>query len=419
VRRAALFAAVLLLLVAKEPLLLLLPALHAEDGSEVLAVYYRERDPAWLLRAYQGYVALLPNLIGYAACSAPVAWVPTLLAALPMLFAAAAFCIPAWLPASAPRPGDRARRALVLLLAALPLGSATLVANTTYSMWNALLALALLAAVPFPRRPGPAAALVAVSALLLWSHPLSLAALPVYAVRLALAARGRRAAEAAAWLALLAAGTAYQGWAVSREGVALRAVTREAYVTARALAERVAFEAVLGPQPRSALQESAPGAVTAAGAALALGLAALVAGRARRDAEARPALLCLSYYAVALTAGAVAGRQLRAGILASPDGVRYFYVPKVLFWVLAGAVVGPALARLAPRARRALAAAAVAGILALAWANRDYYATSAGEGARVQDLVRRAALAEARNGGRRGIRETLERGAWTIRLEAP
>src|SRR5215510_4480799 len=50
---------------ARGPGALLEPSLAFEDGRDIFAFYYNQRDPASVLRFYVGYISLVPNLIGY------------------------------------------------------------------------------------------------------------------------------------------------------------------------------------------------------------------------------------------------------------------------------------------------------------------------------------------------------------------
>jgi len=213
--------AIALLLLLKNPDMLLLPPLHAEDGTEMLAYYYCDRDPGRVLRHYNGYVSLVPNAIGYASGGVAIAFAPTLLAVVPFLLAVGCYSLPHGLRLFGNVSPAGTGSAASLLIAALPLGSATLLANTTYSQWNGLLALALLAIAPASRSPIAVSARFLVSATLMWSHPLSVLVLPLFAFAAVRDAREQRRAAVASG-ALVAVGIAYQLTAVARDALVAR-----------------------------------------------------------------------------------------------------------------------------------------------------------------------------------------------------
>jgi hypothetical protein len=415
----ALALVVALLLFLKNPYMLLWPPLHAEDGTQMLAYYYCPRDPGSILRFYNGYVSLVPNAIGFFSLRAPIELAPKLLALAPFLLTGACFLLPFLLRTGGPTSGAGTAVAASLLLAALPLGNADLVANTTYSFWNGLLALCLLALAPPPQRlPGQLAHALA-AALLIASHPLSLVMLPLYLVSVVQDVRGRR--WRALWAAgLVFAGIAYQLVGVQQEAARMRAPGTLLHLGLRYLVERVGFEAILGTEARLALYESGRGwVVTLVGALITAGVGWLGWRSLRDHARTRGLVLGLGYLVLALTFGVVVGRNIRTGLLWSRFGEHYFYVPKALLWVAIVLCAAPLVARLGSGKRRLLAAALCAYVLAIGYVERARYGVTVEDGRRIAAFVERVADLEAQHGGRRGIEADLERDeGGDIRLRA-
>ena len=397
--------------------MLLWPPLHAEDGTEMLAYYYCHREPSSILRAYNGYVSLLPNLIGYSSLGAPIALAPRLLAAAPFALTVACLMLPFSVRLFGRDVSPGARAAPTLLLAALPLGTANLVANTTYSLWNCLLALALLSLAP------PAAGWLgtlgrlALAIPLLASHPLSLVVLPVFA---ATARRDRPGAAAA--LALILLGLTYQLAGVARPELDSRIGAVDLGLLAvRYLAERVVFTSLFGGELRVALHESGLGpAVTVIGLLVIAAVSALCFREWRRGGVRRWQQAGLAYLVGAFTLVTVSTRVTQGRWLGSFFGERYFYVPKVLFLLLLISLGLAAWSRSSPRRRRLIGAAVCAYAALLGYVERDRYAVDVAAGRRIAAFVDQAATLESRNAGRRGIDTVLvrERGE-PIRLLAP
>lgn len=157
---------------------LVAPELRAEDGSKVFAYFYEHREFSALFRIKAGYTPFLPNVFGYLAVRAPAKAMPYVLTIAPALLTLVTFTV---LRAEAYRrylSSDGARFALCLALAIAPIGTHFTVCHTDYSIWNALLLLLLVAILPMPRAAITAILFSLASAALIWTHPLSILALP-------------------------------------------------------------------------------------------------------------------------------------------------------------------------------------------------------------------------------------------------
>jgi len=154
------------------------PELRAEDGTKVFAYFYVHREWSALFRIKAGYLPLLPNLFGYLAVRAPARAMPYFLTIAPALLTLTTFCV---LRASAYRrylSNDAARFGLCLTLALAPIGNHFMVCHTDYSIWNALLLLLLVSILPMPQRVAWAIPFCLAIATLIWTHPLSILAMP-------------------------------------------------------------------------------------------------------------------------------------------------------------------------------------------------------------------------------------------------
>lgn len=154
------------------------PELRAEDGAKVFAYFYVHREFSTLFRFKAGYLPFLPNLIGYLSVRVPARATPYFLTIVPALLTLTTFSV---LRASAYRRfirRDGLRFVLCVVLALSPIGNFFTACHTDYSIWNALLLLMLLVVLPMPRSFGWALAFSLLVTTLIWSHPMSIVALP-------------------------------------------------------------------------------------------------------------------------------------------------------------------------------------------------------------------------------------------------
>ncbi|MES1172917.1 MAG: hypothetical protein ABUL62_01220 [Myxococcales bacterium] len=154
------------------------PDLRAEDGKSVIAFFYSHWEVQRLWRVKAGYVPFMPNVLGYTAVRLPPPIAPYFMTLVPVIFTVAAFCI---LKATAFRrhvASDRLRTVCCFAVALAPIGSFFLVCHTDYSIWNLFILLLWLVILPLPERKWRAALVCVLMAILIWSHPLSIAALP-------------------------------------------------------------------------------------------------------------------------------------------------------------------------------------------------------------------------------------------------
>lgn|GEM_PF-3031279 len=154
------------------------PDLRAEDGKMVYAFFYTARRLGAVLRFKAGYMPLVPNILGYVAARLPPPAAPYFLALVPASFAAAVFVV--FNAASFRRyvRNDRLRLCCCAGLALAPLANFFLVCNTDYSIWNLLVLLLWLVLVRMPHSKLLALLFSVLLTVLVWTHPISIVALP-------------------------------------------------------------------------------------------------------------------------------------------------------------------------------------------------------------------------------------------------
>ncbi len=408
---------------ARGPGPLLEPSLAYEDGRDMFAFYYNERDPSSVLRFFAGYVSLVPNLIGFLTLALDGTLAALCLRIVPWLLNALAlslFVLPPWRSIVA---SDPTRFAMSLALALLPLQDFGMVTMTMYSLWSLLLIQCWLAALRAPPGNGALALSLGVQCGAAWSNPLSLLLLPLYGARLATARGAPRellasALPVAATLVYLVAGVAPEPDPVDL-GVGVQLGLALDYAL-----QRVFFELVASSELRVALSqrglEDVPRAVGLALLLAACGSALWLWRRGTLGTSAR--LLCVAalYVVPAATLLFVVARDPARELFLNGFGQRYFFLQKVALVLAAVCACSDVLARAGWRPRRsaqyALAVVGLVHLCALNVAERHLYKGLPDEFARTRVFLAR--LRDAERGGRHE-RVQLERGGeWTLRVIA-
>lgn len=422
----------------RDPGLFLVPGLPYEDGRDFFAFYYNHRQPGAVLRFYAGYVSLLPNALGWLLVGAlPVTWVPRAFAATAGVLAALACALPA-LPSLAPVFGrSRWRLGVVAVLALAPVANHLFVSSLAYSIWSLLAILVWLTLLPAPRGWGGTAWRLPVMGLLLASHPVAVAMVPVWLIegwrhrrRLpALVLYGGLVLLMAAYGAL---GIEHGGAAPPPSGEAavealsspsgwLKAAPEVVHTTALFMVERVLFGSLAGDAALVDLhRRGLEGWVIALGALVGLlALAAAVRLRRRLGPAAIHALVVLAWMMVAVTGLWVVARSPGAELLEQGGAMRYVWVQRLLWLAILGI-----LARAAWRSRQAgwrrrrrlPALGAVVVLLAVvSFCNTQNYRVPHRPGHALAAFLQGVAEQEAVG---RGVDAHLpRRGPWSIHLE--
>ncbi len=394
------------------------PTLHYEDGA--LLAYCADRPgPAGIFRFYAGYLSLGPNLVAYLASLFPIHSVPYVMGACSLGVTSLALAALSLERFRFVIPGDGERRALVGLLAALPLGDFALHSVTVYSIWHLLWLLILFSAAPAPRGVIGATAQTALLGVAAWSHPLAVVCLPVCAVAFL---RRRSLSDRASSASLLTLIAAYLllgiQWRALPSGLGGAAALGAAL---EYLSQRVVFETLFGAVLRHELHVR--------GHALLIhvvSVAAVIAGVCllRRRASCGGTAWLLPAAAGLLAVG-ITWLVAATRFDAVDDGLgaweqRYFQVQRLLLVSAGWMLASPLLARLGRRWRVAAIVAVLAWTVGLNLADRACFASSVEEGRRVEaflaDVARQERHREA--GLPYASPLVLDRGGyWDIRID--
>jgi hypothetical protein len=378
------------------------PVLRVEDGGRVFAFFYEHREPGQLFRFKSGYLALIPNAIGFASIRLPTALAPYLLTIAPAFLALAGFA--AFRAAAFARwvPSDEVRTAICLALALNPVGNFAVLCNTDYSIWSALFLLSWLVLIPLPQRTAAAIGMFVVMQILVWSHPLSIVTVPLCIFWLV---RERRWAQRLLLVAMIV-GHGVHAW----KGIAPAAVVDEA--SSVAMAARPAFVAALGQHlaevvTQATLGRAALAAISGWSAWAVVAVAATLAGTvfwgALRLAAPFPrrTYAVLAYLMVASLPLVLATRG-EATIARGLD--RYHYVPALFATAILGLFVWQVATRLGQRGPAVPAVVLILIGLVLNWGNDASYASPRPSDATiVRECMRTLARAETARGDWRGI----------------
>ncbi len=155
------------------------PILLFEDGKIMLAFYMNNPDPAGVFRYYNGYISLLPNIVGYVSTLFPVTVYPYVMGIYSLLLSAFSFCLFSLKRFRFIIGDDNTRMAISLFLVSLSLGNFAKHSSATFSSWHLLWIYLMLSLAPLPQGAFLTVMHGAFLFLAAWSHPLSLSALPL------------------------------------------------------------------------------------------------------------------------------------------------------------------------------------------------------------------------------------------------
>jgi hypothetical protein len=355
------------------------PILFNEDGTQILALYTNNPDPGLIFRIYAGYVALLPNTLGYLVTVLfPLPVTPYVLVWLSLVCAVAALSLFALRRFRFVMPDDRARYAVCLLLALFPLGNHALTTSLTFSIWNIFLVALLLTVAPLPQSRAAGVAQFVFVGLAVFSHPFSIVFIPICLVLL----RYRRTRADRLFhggIAALAAAYFFVGIEPGPVGPRINLGTLVA--TFECLAQRVVFEPVLGNGTRLALNGSGHSPVNLLAICIVAAVVALVAHRWRRPGleNRTPVLVLIAFIMFTLTYISVVARtKLYEDFVSLAWAQRYFLIPQLLFlFVIVAHLVAPTDWSRLGRVPRS---AALVFVLVFAWflnvQHHPFFATS-------------------------------------------
>ncbi|HEX6813039.1 MAG TPA: hypothetical protein VF384_15550 [Planctomycetota bacterium] len=375
-------------------------ALPYEDGSCLFQRYYQELSPSSWLDTYAGYASVLPNVLGSLICRLPVPWIPcamALTAWLLMFVAVTRFLRPGF-GAVAP---VRVRAVACASLACLPIGEGGMSTMVMTSQFSLLLWLYLVVLYPRPGTGMKRWIECTLVALLTWSHPLSVLALPLSLLRL----RDPRARAMAATQVLAAAGYLLSGREAGTELLWHQLATGALPF----LLVRVGFDPLFGSATKAWLWEADHAWLTFVVGAGVLTLLVLACRAAwpRWHRQTRGFLLAFAWLALANSAAALLTR--RVDFTGNMWGHRYVWIACV---GLVFAVV------LAARSRWSLARIGIGLAVWVAWLScADRYRYRVPRVApEFRAFVSQLVTEEQRLGGRRAVSARLHREDWPIEI---
>jgi hypothetical protein len=396
--------------------LFLEPTLAAEDGKRVLAYFYENRGLSEILRWKAGYVALLPNVIGFTAVRLPIEWAPRFLTIAPAFVTVLVFTLFASSAFQPVVPSRGVRILACLAMALAPVGTYFFVCHTDYSIWNALFLLLLLSLAPGSRRPLGAATGFLARAFLIWSHPLTFVALPVHAFRML---RDRGVLPRVAAALLIPVQLAHLAFGLSPRRARAQGETLfepEFWLERLTLAARHVSEDVL---PRALL-----GLGGERGPTFALFLTAATLGAVALVVALGPKLTTRSTYLILGYLTAALSLAVFASEVQNPGSSRYAYVQTLLCVLLVSLLVAELVTRFLPN--RAVARAGL-GLAVLVYpailcvdSLENYRDPRHGNGERIANCVKELAALERANGGPCGFTfHCKKRHDWSFQVEAP
>ena len=158
---------------------ILYPLLYNEDGRNIFAIFYNQHQFENIFISYASYIRVIPNLIGYLLNFLPIRWIPPLYCLISLLITTLAYSLffkvltrifdNRWFAAYS-----------VLIISALPLGNFEIVETLMYQIWNCNLILFLMVLLPVPVFILYRVGYVTAAHLLIWTHPYTIIALPLY-----------------------------------------------------------------------------------------------------------------------------------------------------------------------------------------------------------------------------------------------
>jgi hypothetical protein len=414
-------------LLVRDPHAVTTPVMHCEDGSVVFPFYYDlgftiDALIAGLTRFYAGYVSLAQNVVGFAVSRFPTRWQPHLLVLVPMLVSAAGFSAFS-LPIFRKFVESDVQRAVICIgLVLLPLGNFAIIGVTNYLQLPIAIVLSMFVLSEAAPRVDRAGGLLScfVLAALIWSTPLSVTLIPVFAYE-GLRRRAAGWATLGGQLALVVAAALFGalGRAGPRTAVRIDAVSAGDVASAvslwlRAIPERVVFGSAVGNEARLTLLRGGQQVLLDLSGVL-IGLLILLAlwSRMRAHGDFRRLVWKAVYMIAAYTALSAAFRTLDPMMA---WGHRYTYPQSVLVGLLLFIGVTD---RMLDRGVYGRALGAVVVLVWLSWLNllnNGYYTVSPEDGVRVREFVRSVRVAERKGAG---AELTLDRGPWSIRIVVP
>lgn len=391
--------------------LFLWPPLYCEDGL-FFTHFYNDRTSSPFGWFYNGYVAIGPNLLGYAATFLPPRVAPYLFSGVALLTGGVAYAVFTLARFRTVVASDTARVIIASLLVLWPLGDFAVAHSGVYALWHLLMLLVLLALAPAGPANARGFAWLGVQLIAVWSHPMCVVLIPVWAASALLWDRTRFGRGCR--LVLIAAAALFYSLAVRHrpyDPLSANVLDKTLYL----LSVRVFLESMIGPALVVKIYQSeARWLAVVLGATLFFLPTALAVVKRKRLGPAVRRFLWISLYAVVVMMWVSATTR---PLPHRPDlwAGRYYYLPQY-FFLLAAAVIVEEGFSVASWPRRRLAAAlvpVVAWCAGLLYVDRyAFWEEVPTEGPQVARFLAR--VAEAEKGERPEEKLLFRRGKWSL-----
>jgi len=309
------------------------PILFNEDGTQIFAYFLNNPYPSEIFRFYEGYISLIPNLIGFITTSLfPMHVVPYLMVSISLGFAVVALSMFSLRRFRFIMPDDKSRILVCLIVALFPLGNHALVTNVTFSIWNIFTIALLMILSPLPNSKWARSAQLGFIALAVFSHPYSVLLIPIC---IALIFMRPSLPDRMTNAGIIVLAVLYFFLGVNRSVVIPQADVTTILVTFECIVHRIVFEPVFGNNLRMILQEAGqPSVIYLLASCIVAALVAVVANNTKTPElkNKLPMFGFLLFVVLSLTYISVFGRLGKyESFLSFAWAQRYFYTQQLLF----------------------------------------------------------------------------------------
>lgn len=243
------FIFVLIFFVVRAPYQLIYPLMFVEDGAVIFPYYYSNLSAAGLLRNFAGHVSIYQNIIGYIGSLFPVQVVPYLYSTSALLLSVTTFSFFSTRFFRNIVANDAIRAVICLFLAFVPIGNFALIYGLAFTGWNSGVLMGLMCLISAPRDRLGITFIMGLSAIAIWSSPLTIIVIPVIVYRI-VRARNRHNQCLFAGLFMLAVSYLILGIDYQQPSYAGKIGVDTAISVFRNITVRILVEALLGPLDR-------------------------------------------------------------------------------------------------------------------------------------------------------------------------
>lgn len=299
------------------------PLLYSEDAGNIFKNFYYRNEWQNIFTVYASYIRVFPYLIGYLLGFLPLQIILPLYCLISICMTALAYSI--FYPVLNHFFNDRRFSAYsVLAISALPLANFQLTEVLMFQIWHSVVILFLLALLPVPNNPWPRAGFTLAAHLMIWTHPYSIMALPLFFWQMA-SRQEHRWTQAG----FVASAILYYLIAVERQPMHFGSIE---FLIPNLLA-RVVCESLIGPNNRVHLQYL-EGINILAVLMLITVAATLFLAWKKWHAEQKWFLAVCLYLILIPMAAALVSRDLGEYYHLLRGSPRYVYIPKLFFTVI-------------------------------------------------------------------------------------